>query len=69
MKGFLGIASVVTVAATGAAMAISRRAPGEPGPVDVALPDPGDVARALDAARERLRARASAEASATPRAA
>ena len=69
MKGFLGIASMVTGAATGAAMALARRDPRAAIPAGAAAPHPDDVTRAIDAARERLRSRVSARAHPTPRAA
>jgi Zn-dependent protease with chaperone function len=69
MKSFLGIASMVTVAATGAAMAISRRAPTGADRAGATAPDPEDVTRAIDAARDRLRAGALPQARPGPRAA
>jgi hypothetical protein len=69
MKGFLGMASMVTVAATGAAMAIGRRVPRGADRPDVVMPDPGDVTQAIDAARDRLRASVPPEPSAASRAA
>jgi len=69
MKGFLGMASMVTVAATGAAMAVGRRAPRGADRMDAVMPDPGDVTQAIDAARDRLRASVPPEAPAAFRAA
>ncbi len=69
MKGFLGMASMVTVAATGAAMAITRRAPRDADGPTAVMPRPEDVTQAIDAARDRLRKAVPPEAPATSRAA
>ena len=69
MKGFLGMASMVTVAATGAAMASTRRAPRGAAQPGAAIPHSQDVTHAIDAARYRLRATVPPEAPAASRAA
>jgi hypothetical protein len=69
MKSFLGMASMVTVAATGAAMAITRRPPRDAGQQDAVIPRPEDVTQAIDAARDRLRQAVPPQGPATTRAA
>jgi hypothetical protein len=64
MKRFLGMASMVSVAATGAAMAITRRARRGGSRPAAVTPRPEDVSQAIDAARDRLRARVPPEATA-----
>ena len=56
MKAFLGIASLVTAGAAGAAAAIARRPQQVPPPMPGVHPDPSQVVQAIDAARDRLRA-------------
>jgi hypothetical protein len=56
MKAFLGIASLVTAGAAGAAAAIARRPQQVQPPMPGVHPDPSQVVQAIDAARDRLRA-------------
>ena len=56
MKAFLGIASLVTAGAAGAAAAIARRPQQVQPPIPSTHPDPSQVVQAIDAARARLRA-------------
>ena len=61
MRTFLGIASLVSAGAAGAA-AIAARRPGRPvRPLPARAPDPAQVARSIDDARARLRARVAAD--------
>jgi hypothetical protein len=61
MRTFLGIASLVSAGAAGAA-AIAARRPARPvRALSAQAPDPAQVARSIDDARARLRARASSD--------
>jgi hypothetical protein len=56
MKAFMGIASLVTAGAAGAAAAIARRPQQVQPPIPGTHPDSSQVVQAIDAARDRLRA-------------